>query len=40
MHGETMKLLKGILKTLPPLDSCKAVCSWEVEINKTALINL
>lgn len=27
-------LRKGILKVLPPLDSCEAVCSWEVEINK------
>ena len=27
-------LRKRILKILPPLDSCEAVCSWEVEINK------
>jgi len=33
-------LLAGILKILLPLDSCEAVCSWEVEINKTAVINL
>jgi hypothetical protein len=33
-------LLKGILKILTPLDSCEAVCSWEVEINKTAVTNV